>query len=95
MNRRDAARVLGIASLAGLAAPAGLPAQRGRQEEAAEHPRIAAAIRAINDAIDYMQQAPHDFGGHRVAAIQASRAAVEQLRLALAYRAAAERSKRH
>ncbi len=91
MNRRDAARVLGAVSLAGLAAPAALPAQGGRREEAQEHPRIAAAIRALNDAIDYMQHAPHDFGGHKVAAIQASRAAIEQLRLALAYRANAER----
>ena len=92
MNRRDAAKVLGAMPLAGLAG--GMP-QRPRQEEAQEHPRIAAAIRGIQDAIDYMQHAPHDFGGHKVAAIQASRAAIEQLRLAMAYRAAAERRDRH
>ncbi len=88
MNRRDAARVLGAVPLVGLAGR--MPRQGGRQEELEEHPRIAAAVRALQDAIDYMQHAPHDFGGHKVAAIQASRTAIEQLRLAMAYRAAAE-----
>jgi len=34
-----------------------------------------------------MEAAPHDFGGHKAEAIAASRAAVTQLKLALAYRA--------
>jgi hypothetical protein len=55
--------------------------------EKAEHPRIANAIKELNDAIDYLENAPHDFGGHKAAAIEASRAAVIQLKLALAYRA--------
>ncbi len=91
MNRRDAAKVLGAVPRVGLAG--GRLPQRARQEEAEEHPRIAAAIRALNDAIDYMQHAPHDFGGHKAEAIRASRAAIEQLRLAMAYRAAAENRK--
>jgi hypothetical protein len=57
------------------------------QSERAMHPRIAAAITSINDAIAYMEAAPHDFGGHKASAIQSSRHAVEQLKLALAYRA--------
>jgi hypothetical protein len=61
------------------------------QNERAMHPRIAAAITSINDAIAYMDAAPHDFGGHKAAAIQASRHAVEQLRLALAFRAKEDR----
>jgi hypothetical protein len=60
---------------------------QGMRSEKAEHPRIAKAIHSLEDAIDYMQKAPHDFGGHREDAIRASRAAIEQLKLALAYRA--------
>ncbi len=61
------------------------------QNERANHPRIAAAIRQLNDAIAYMEAAPHDFGGHKAAAIQASRAAVRDLNLALQYRAKEDR----
>ncbi len=56
-------------------------------EEKVEHPRIARAIHELEEAIKYMEAAPHDFGGHKAAAIQDSRKAVEQLRKALAYRA--------
>jgi hypothetical protein len=55
------------------------------------HPRIAAAITALKDARAYMAEAPHDFGGHKVAAIRASDEAIRQLNLALAYRAGADR----
>jgi hypothetical protein len=65
-------------------------AQTVRTEEA-NHPRIAAAIRGLEDAIRYMEAAPHDFGGHKAAAIRDSRAAVEQLRRAMAYRARQDR----
>jgi hypothetical protein len=58
----------------------------GMAAEKAMHPRIAKAIHTLEDAIDYMQKAPHDFGGHRADAVEASKHAVEQLRLALAYR---------
>ena len=57
------------------------------QNERAMHPRIAAAITALRDARAYMEQAPHDFGGHREAAIKASDEAIRQLNFALAYRA--------
>ena len=56
-------------------------------QETAEHPRIAKAIQELEEAIRYMEAAPHNFGGHKGEAIQASRRAVEQLRLALRYRA--------
>ena len=58
--------------------------------EKAHHPRIAKAIHALDDAIAYMKAAPHDFGGHKADAIAASEKAVEQLKLALAYRAGAD-----
>ena len=61
------------------------------QNERAMHPRIAAAIAAIKDARAYMEAAPHDFGGHKAAAIRASDDAIRQLNLALAYRARQDR----
>ena len=56
-------------------------------QERAAHPRIAQAIDDLEAAIQYMQAAPHDFNGHKQAAIQASQKAVQQLREALKYRA--------
>ena len=61
------------------------------QNERAMHPRIAAAIAAIKDARAYMESAPHDFGGHKAAAIKASDEAIRQLNFALAYRGAEDR----
>ncbi|HVT15716.1 MAG TPA: hypothetical protein VHQ90_05960 [Thermoanaerobaculia bacterium] len=60
---------------------------------AGHHPRIHKAIVALEDAIDYMQKAPHDFGGHRAEAVEASKKAIEQLKLALAYDAGADKGK--
>ena len=61
------------------------------QNERAMHPRIAAAIRELQGAIQYMEAAPHDFGGHKAEAIEASRNVIRQLKLALAYRGNADR----
>jgi hypothetical protein len=61
------------------------------RSEAAAHPRIAQAIRDIEDAIAYMEAAPNDFGGHKGGAINASREAVRQLRAALEFRAEQDR----
>jgi hypothetical protein len=58
--------------------------QTAQTEE--HHPRIVTAIRELEEAIRYMEAAPHNFGGHKVAAIRDARAAIVQLRLALAYR---------
>jgi hypothetical protein len=49
------------------------------------HPEINAAIRALERAKNHLQKAAHDFGGHRVEAIQAIDAALNQLRQALQY----------
>jgi hypothetical protein len=59
-------------------------------EEVTEHPRIAKAIRELEDAVKYLREAPHNFGGHKVEAIKASEAAIGQLRLALAFRSGAD-----
>jgi hypothetical protein len=56
--------------------------------ELGEHPRIGKAVRELQDAIAYMEGVPHDFGGHRQAAITNARTAIEHLRKAIVYRAA-------
>jgi hypothetical protein len=55
------------------------------------HPRIATAIAALKDARAYMQAAPHDFGGHKQAAIRATDEAIRQLNFALAFRGRQDR----
>ena len=61
------------------------------QNERAMHPRIARAIEALRDARAYMQEAPHDFGGHKAEAIRATDDAIRQLNFALAFRAREDR----
>ena len=61
--------------------------QQNEKTEAAEHPRIRKAIHELEDAIEYMEKAPHDFGGHKAAAIEDSKKAVVSLKMALEYRA--------
>jgi hypothetical protein len=61
--------------------------QQNGKTEASEHPRIEKAIHELQDAIEYMEKAPHDFGGNKAAAIRDSKAAIGSLKLALAYRA--------
>lgn len=56
--------------------------QRGRGER---HPEIRAAIRALENARRHLQEAAHDFGGHRAEALEAVNHALEQLKLALQY----------
>jgi predicted lipoprotein len=78
---------LGVSTL-----PAPAQAETTQQEKAA-HPRIAQAIDDLEAAVQYMEGAPHDFGGHKAAALQASRQALQQLRLAIKYRAAQDTKK--
>jgi hypothetical protein len=61
------------------------------QNERAMHPRLAAAITALRDAREYLQAAPHDFGGHKQAAIRATDEAIRQLNFALQYRGRQDR----
>jgi hypothetical protein len=55
-------------------------------EEKTMHPRIVKAIDALEDAVAYMKEAPHDFDGHRAKAIEDSEKVIKQLREALKYR---------
>jgi hypothetical protein len=75
MTRRA---TLTAAAAAGLTLVAGIA-------EAEEHPRIRAAIRALQNARVDLEHADHDFGGHRVEAIRAVDVALDQLRQALRY----------
>jgi len=61
------------------------------QNERAMHPRIATAINALKDARAYLSEAPHDFGGHKAAALRATDEAIRQLNFALAYRGREDR----
>jgi hypothetical protein len=93
-NKENVVRKLAIALSTGLLfvsliAPAANAQTIG--SEAAAHPRIVRAIENLQDAIAYLEAAPNNFGGHKAAAIQASRAAIAELRASLAFRAQQDR----
>jgi len=49
------------------------------------HPQIQAAIQALENAKHHLQEASHDFGGHRVDALRATDEAIHQLQICLQY----------
>ena len=49
------------------------------------HPEIHHAIVALKHAEDYLRAGAHDFGGHRVDALNACDEAMKQLRICLKY----------
>jgi hypothetical protein len=49
------------------------------------HPEIREALGALRRAKEHMEHAAHDFGGHRVEAIEATNQAIRQLELCLKY----------
>ncbi len=63
------------------------PSSPGTQQQPIRnrHPAIHAAIRALINAKQDLQNAAHDFGGHRADAIAACDTAIAQLNLALQY----------
>lgn len=56
------------------------------QQEDAAHPRLVHAIHEMREALRELEEAPHDFGGNKAAAIRDTRAAIHSLRRALYYR---------
>jgi hypothetical protein len=50
-----------------------------------KHPQIEDALRALQAAKNHLQEAAHDFGGHRVDAIRAIDEADHQLRICMQY----------
>jgi hypothetical protein len=69
------------------AAPAAnaLPATPANATPAEPHPEIREALGALRRAKDHMEHAAHDFGGHRVEAIEATNQAIKQLEICLKY----------
>jgi len=68
------------------------PHQEGKKEKQEEkhernekHPHIRAAIHELEEAKKELQRADHDFGGHRVEAIESIDNAIKQLRQALQF----------
>lgn len=86
-------RKLALALSTGFLVVAAMPAANAQnmRTEAAAHPRIVRAIQNLEDAVAYLEAAPDVFGGHKGAAIQASRAAIAELRASLAFRAGQDR----
>lgn len=63
------------------------PVQAGKRanEGGERHPHIRAAIKELQEAKRELETAAHDFGGHRVEAIEAIDNAIKQLHQALEY----------
>lgn len=68
--------------------------QQNAKTEAAKHPRIEKAIQELKSAVEYMEKAPDDFGGHKAEAIADSKKAIQSLKLALQYRAKEDKVKK-
>jgi hypothetical protein len=79
VSRRSA---IASAAAAGFVLAAGTAEAQGPPEG---HPRIRAAIRALEGAKEDMRRAAHDFGGHREDALRACDEAIRQLQIALQY----------
>jgi hypothetical protein len=63
--------------------PAPAPGQAPRRGE--RHPEIRAAMHALQNAERHLQQAAHDYGGHRVKAMELIKQAGEELKAGLEY----------
>lgn len=55
-----------------------------------EHPKIEQAVKGLEDVIQYLENAPDYFGGHKDNAITACNNALKELKAALKYRAQKE-----
>jgi len=66
-------------------AASALPATPAAATPAEPHPQIREALAALRRAKEHMEHAAHDFGGHRVEAIEATNKAIEQLEICLKY----------
>jgi hypothetical protein len=64
------------------------------RQELREHPRIARAIVALHEVKEHLEKAPHDFGGHKAAAIKSVDESIKELKEAIKFDAKAEPPKR-
>jgi len=62
-----------------------LPATPAATPAAEPHPEIREALASLRRAKEHMEHAAHDFGGHRVEAIEATNQAIKQLELCLKF----------
>jgi hypothetical protein len=77
-----------------LSATAFVVVQQNMKTEGSKHPKIENAIKELQGAVDYLEKAPDDFGGHKAAAIADSKKAIQSLKLALQYRAKEDNKKK-
>lgn len=66
-------------------AASALPATPAATPAAERHPEIREALESLRRAKEHMEHAAHDFGGHRVEAIEATNQAIKQLELCLKF----------
>ncbi len=50
-----------------------------------KHPEMAAAERALTNALNHLDHGAHDFGGHRVKAVKLTRAAIQEVQATYAF----------
>jgi hypothetical protein len=82
-----------LALVAALAAPVSVPAAPAPKPQPAPapatapepHPEIREALASLRRARMHMQEAAHDFGGHRVEALKATDEAIRQLEICLKF----------
>jgi hypothetical protein len=63
------------------------------KEELREHPRMARSLIALHETKEHLENAGHDFGGHKVAAIKAIDEAIKELKEAIKFDAKQEEKK--
>jgi hypothetical protein len=61
------------------------PAATTATPAAEPHPQIREALASLRRAKEHMEHAAHDFGGHRVEAVEATNQAIKQLELCLKF----------
>jgi len=79
--------IAGVAFTLGVITTSGFIAGRETEKiREMDYPRLEAAIAKMQDAVDYMENAPNDFGGHKAVALRDTRQAIVSLKLAIDYR---------
>jgi hypothetical protein len=77
------ATVIGLG--VGLMAYSGYSQAQASSDQCEKHPHIQKALDELRDARKELKEADHDFGGHRVKAIEAIDGSIEQLKKCLEF----------